>query len=160
MHRQNCFVAGEQGTLKAILFHMHEDEPRLVKIPYIISEFGIMQLHDSPWFFHSPRLEMQTISKHIVNNIPASKNYNLIVLYANDALLPDGPANRCVQQAAGGRCTHPFGNNFLVLRADKWRGPWVLKNVYRSARMEDVPAVVEDFVEWSEQISRYALVPI
>jgi hypothetical protein len=154
MHRQGCLLPGNKGTLEALLFHIHEDEPRLVNIPFMISDFGTMLLHESPWFLRSPRLRM--ISRHVVKNIPESTDHNLVILYANDSLLADVPANRCVQRATRGRCTHPFRNNLLVFRADKWRGPLVIRGHCRSACMEDVPTVVEDLVEWGQHISRCA----
>jgi hypothetical protein len=149
---QHMKVCGRaRGTVDAIFFPTDADTPRIVQLEYTMEyeeEDGVewMRLHDDRWFV--PR---RTVRERVVQ----AGNHDLIIRYSDDFLVDGSPVNRCIRHLLRGRkCTHPWGNGILAVRADPRMPMFGGDPHYRSAHISDVAAVVEEFVVWDHAYQR------
>jgi hypothetical protein len=148
-HKKVC--GRPRGTVDAILFPTDADTPHIVQLEYTMEyeeDDGVewMRLHDDHWFV--PR---GMVRERVVR----AGDHDLIIRHSDDFLVDGSPVNRCIRHLLRGRkCTYPWGNSILAVRADPRKSMLGGDPHYRSAHISDVAAVVEEFVVWDRAMQR------
>ncbi|KAF8266593.1 hypothetical protein EI94DRAFT_1701620 [Lactarius quietus] len=145
-HKEYCrkVKAAGANTFDAILFAVNETKPRLVKIPWQMTQD---EDDPTPW----QNIDIDSWFKHTdrwgINGPGLGRR---LCFWYDDNFLRNGlPLNRCIVEVTGGRAGHPWCGNIVALRLDNSCPLYSSSDIYTNMDMkEDLKPLVTYFEEY------------
>ena len=124
LHKEYCLKVKAAGdnTFDAILFAANETKPRLVKIPWVVGNFGDK---DDPILYHKLKTDVwfkgkkkavRTQSVRCWERNGPELGRDLCLIYDENLLINGSCLNRCIVEVTRGTAAYQWRGNILALR--------------------------------------------